>query len=78
MFDKLSRAIMLSVAENDTVRRLTTKYGMASENSFARRFIAGETLEEGIESAKKLNDIGLTATLDLLGENVTKVEESHD
>ncbi len=77
MFDKMSRAIMLSIAENETVRRLTTKYGMADENSFARRFIAGETLEEGIESTKKLNEEGLTATLDLLGENVTKIEESH-
>jgi proline dehydrogenase len=68
---------MLSIAENDTVRQLTTKYGMADENSFARRFIAGETLEEGIEAARKLNQIGISATLDLLGENVTKVEESH-
>ncbi|MFC1564772.1 proline dehydrogenase family protein [candidate division KSB1 bacterium] len=77
MFDKLSRALMLSVAENETVRRLTTKYGMATPDSFARRFIAGENIDEGIEATKKLNEGGITATLDLLGENVTKVEESH-
>jgi proline dehydrogenase len=38
---------------------------------FARRFVAGETALEAIESVKKLNRDGIVASLDLLGENVS-------
>lgn len=40
-----------------------------------RRFIAGQTLEKGVEVCKRLNREGLLATLDHLGENVTSVPE---
>ncbi|MFC1553135.1 proline dehydrogenase family protein [candidate division KSB1 bacterium] len=70
MLDLLSRKIMLGVAKNQFIRKIVTKYGMASENGFARRFIAGETLEEAISAIKELNKKGITATLDLLGESV--------
>lgn len=36
----------------------------------ARRFIAGETLEEAIAATKELNAQGLSVSLDLLGESV--------
>ena len=42
----------------------------------ARRFIAGETLEETIEVVKKLNAEGLTVTLDYLGESVHTAEDA--
>lgn len=37
----------------------------------ARRFIAGETAEDAISALKELNKMGMSATLDILGENVT-------
>ncbi len=37
---------------------------------FARRFVAGETLDEAIEAARGLAGRGITVTLDLLGESV--------
>jgi len=37
----------------------------------ARRFVAGETLEDAIEAARALNKAGRSASLDLLGENVS-------
>jgi proline dehydrogenase len=37
----------------------------------ARRFVAGETLEQAIAAVLDLNDRGMVATLDHLGENVT-------
>jgi proline dehydrogenase len=37
----------------------------------ARRFIAGERLEEALEVLGALNHLGLSSTLDLLGEDVT-------
>ena len=37
----------------------------------AHRFVAGDTLEEALASARELNDDGLEVTLDHLGESVT-------
>ena len=42
----------------------------------ARRFVAGETLEEAIQVARTLHSQGIQVTLDLLGESVTSVEDS--
>jgi len=67
---------MLAVADNQFMRKAVTKYGMSTPTSFARRFIAGETLDEAIDAVRELNNDGIAATLDLLGENVTSVEES--
>lgn len=36
----------------------------------ARRFVAGETVESAIEAVRKLNALGMVATLDFLGEDV--------
>lgn len=45
---------------------------------FARRFVAGETAEQAIEAVKKINEDGITATLDLLGENVSTHKQSDE
>jgi len=37
----------------------------------AKRFIAGETREEALKEVRRLNELGMRATLDILGENVT-------
>jgi len=42
----------------------------------SRRFVAGETLEEAIEAISSLNQRGILATIDHLGENVTSKEEA--
>ena len=36
----------------------------------ARRFIAGETVASAIAAVRQLNTAGMSATLDILGENV--------
>ncbi len=36
----------------------------------ARRFIAGETIESAVEAVRALNQLGMSATLDFLGEDV--------
>ncbi len=40
----------------------------------AKRFVAGETIESAIAVARELNDRGMTATLDYLGEDVRERE----
>jgi proline dehydrogenase len=38
----------------------------------AKRFVSGHTVEEAVAVVRKLNDQGIAATLDVLGENVTE------
>ena len=42
----------------------------------ARRFVAGETLEEATAAARRCNDAGLMASLDYLGENVASISDA--
>jgi len=42
----------------------------------AKRFVAGETIEDAVEAVKRLNADGLSATLDFLGEDVFQVGEA--
>jgi proline dehydrogenase len=41
-----------------------------------RRFVAGETLADAMRAVQRLNDAGMTATLDYLGESVSSPEEA--
>jgi proline dehydrogenase len=43
---------------------------------FSKKYIAGETLQAGIDLVKKLNLKGIYATMDVLGESVKNKEES--
>ena len=44
--------------------------------AFARRFVAGETLDDAEAAVRTVQARGLSATLDLLGESVTSTAES--
>jgi proline dehydrogenase len=44
---------------------------------FSQRYIAGETLESGLEAASELNSSGILVTVDLLGEFITNMGEAH-
>ena len=41
----------------------------------ARRFVAGETIEEAIDSVRTINQQGISVSLDLLGESVRNEQE---
>ncbi len=43
---------------------------------FAKRFVAGITLDEAIQAVEPLHEGGLFTSLDILGENVTSREEA--
>ena len=45
---------------------------------FSREYIAGETIEEAIVNAKKLNREGILTTIDVLGEFITTLEEAEE
>ena len=49
---------------------------MRGRGGFARRFIAGETVEEAIDAARADQANGLHVTLDYLGESVASIAEA--
>jgi proline dehydrogenase len=59
-----------------TLKRLASRYGMATPRSFGRRFIAGERVEDAIEAARALQGRGLSVTLDFLGESVSTTDQA--
>ena len=69
-----SKALFYALSRSAKLKRLASKYGMARPDSFARRFIAGETVEEAIDDARALQARGMLLTLDYLGESVSSAE----
>jgi proline dehydrogenase len=74
MIDSLSRATFSVLANSVVLKTIASRYGMRHPRSFARRFVAGETLAEAIAAARTLEAQGLMVTLDHLGESVTDRE----
>jgi proline dehydrogenase len=74
MVGALARTAFSFLAESTSLKRAASRYGMRSPNSFARRFIAGETVEEAVAAARALEAQRLLVTLDLLGESVASRE----
>jgi len=76
MFDAPSKTFFYLIAQSRTLKRMASRYGMRRPTSFARRFIAGETVDEAIAAARDVAARGMHLTLDLLGESVTNLEEA--
>jgi len=76
MFQAVSKAFFSLLADSNTLKTLASRYGMRGPKSFARRFIAGETVDEAIAAAREVEAAGLTQTLDLLGESVASASEA--
>lgn len=71
-----SKALFFALARSGRLTRIASRYGMAASESFARRFIAGETIEEAIDALRALQARGLHIALDYLGESVRSVDEA--
>jgi len=71
-----AKAFFFALSRSGTLKRLASKYGLRDHHGFARRFIAGETIEEAIGAARALQSQGLLLTLDYLGESTRTVEEA--
>ena len=76
MIGYVSKAFFHTLARSRILKQLASRYGMRSPNSFARRFIAGESVDEAIAAARVIEATGLTQTLDLLGESVRTMAEA--
>ena len=76
MLQTVAKTFFHTLAGSSGLKRLASTYGLRSDRSFARRFIAGETVEEAIAAARQIERAGMTQTLDLLGESVASGAEA--
>lgn len=68
------RSFLIYLSHAAWARNMVTHWAFAWRA--ASRFIAGEKLEDGIAAIRKLNEKGINATLDHLGENTTNPDEA--
>lgn len=67
------RDFFISLSENQTLNNAAQQYGLKLG---AQSVVAGTTIEEVIESIRKLNEQGISCTVDNLGEYVTDESEA--
>jgi proline dehydrogenase len=65
---------LLWLSERQGIFNFVRRNGIARR--FASRFVAGETIESGVQAAVELSGKGITPSLDLLGESVTAEAEA--
>ena len=68
------RAAFISLSESKSLRSAAEKTWAGQRLS--RRFIAGTTIEEALAATRAVNQIGLSVSVDNLGENVTNPDEA--
>jgi proline dehydrogenase len=65
---------LLFLSESRLARKVVTHAPLAG--TMARRFVAGESPEDAIAAGHAVNRLGMTATLDYLGESVSNRQEA--
>ena len=76
MLETGSKIFFQILAGSGVLKSLASRYGMRGGRGFARRFIAGETVEDAIAAARGIQADGLLVTLDFLGESVASIAEA--
>jgi proline dehydrogenase len=76
MLDRAAKTFFHLLARSGTLKQLAARYGMRKPTSFARRFIAGETVLEAIQAARAVERNGCLQTLDYLGEGIASLAEA--
>jgi proline dehydrogenase len=70
------KATLLKAAGSPSLKRLVTSNPVARR--VARRFIAGDTLDEAEQAIRVLNDRGVSVALDYLGENTESEAQARE
>lgn len=66
--------LLFHMSKSGLAKNILLKFPMIKKAK--ERFVAGENLEEAIKSVKKLNSLGIEATLDILGEEIDSRAEA--
>jgi proline dehydrogenase len=70
----IMRDILLYLSKQKWLQNFIVNFKITKK--MARRFVAGEKLEDDINAIKELNAKGMLATVDHLGENITTKEQA--
>jgi proline dehydrogenase len=70
----MMRTGLLWLSAQPRVFNFVRRNGLARK--FAARFVAGETVDTAVEATRELNRRKISATLDLLGESITRESEA--
>ena len=68
------RTALIHLGENQLARRIATHAPGA--RTLTRRFVAGETVDDGVHATRALNEASLSVTLDYLGEAVSEGKDA--
>ena len=68
------RSFFIFLSRRKLLRRWMETSSLAQR--FATRFVAGHDLDQALAACRELNSVGITVTLDHLGESVTSLEEA--
>ncbi|MFZ3211844.1 MAG: proline dehydrogenase family protein [Terriglobales bacterium] len=68
------RAFFVWLSESRALRAVAERSSIGQRTS--SRFVAGTTVEDAMSATHAMNDLGLTVSIDNLGENVTNPEEA--
>ncbi|HZU31869.1 MAG TPA: proline dehydrogenase family protein [Candidatus Angelobacter sp.] len=68
------RAAFISLSESKSLRAMAEKTWVGQRLS--RRFVAGTTIADALAATQATNKLGLSVSVDNLGENVTNAEEA--
>ena len=72
--EPLLRAAFISLSESKSIRSAAEKTWLGQRLS--RRFVAGTTIEDALAATRAMNQLGLSVSVDNLGENVTNADEA--
>jgi proline dehydrogenase len=68
------RAAFISLSQSRALRQISEQSTLGQRLS--SRFVAGTTVEEALAATKAVNALGMSVSLDNLGENVTNADEA--
>lgn len=68
------RAFFIALSENKSLRHFAERSSLGQRMS--RRFVAGTSVEDCLSATKEVNKLGMSVSVDNLGENVTNAEEA--
>jgi proline dehydrogenase len=70
----MMRSTLIALSQNRAAKRFVLSNPIARRT--ARRFVAGEGLDDAMAAARAANDAGMKVSLDFLGENVASREDA--
>ncbi len=70
------RAFFIALSESRSIRSFAERSAVGRKLS--RRFVAGMTVQDALDATRATNALGMSVSVDNLGENVTNVEEAKE